>query len=154
MPRNYVCEVDVAFPRPCRRRAGEFACAQEEKRQQRATAVVALARARRFFQLGGSSVCSERVLERCRGDTFAAFGSLGGRGRQAANARLQKSASRVQVLHTISINVSPDMRRTLINPTLNSKFEDVANGRSNTLAAGLTQLLHDWEFLFGCATSD
>ena len=71
--------------------------------------------------------------------------------KQAAKALFRAYAPRVQVLHTISINVSPDMRRTLINPTLNSKFEDVANGRSNTLAAGLTQLLHDWEFLFGCA---
>jgi hypothetical protein len=57
----------------------------------------------------------------------------------------------VQVLHTISLNVSPDMRQALVNSVLNSKFEDIANGRSNTLAAGLTQLLHDWESLFGYA---
>ena len=57
----------------------------------------------------------------------------------------------LQVLHTVSINVSPEMRRMLVNPTLNGKFEDIANGRSNTLAAGLTQLLHDWEYLFRCA---
>ena len=56
----------------------------------------------------------------------------------------------LQVLHTVSINVSPEMRRMLVNPTLNGKFEDIANGRSNTLAAGLTQLLHDWEYLFRC----
>jgi hypothetical protein len=55
----------------------------------------------------------------------------------------------LQVLHTISLNVSPDMRGKLVNPALNAKFEDIANGRSNTLAAALTQLLHDWEALFG-----
>jgi hypothetical protein len=43
------------------------------------------------------------------------------------------------------------MRKTLVNPTLNTRFEDIANGRSNTLAAGLTQLLHDWEHMFKCA---
>lgn len=57
-------------------------------------------------------------------------------------------AKNVQVLHAVSINVSTKMRSLLITPTLTAKFEDIANGRSNTLAAGLTQLLHDWEFLF------
>jgi hypothetical protein len=57
----------------------------------------------------------------------------------------------MQVLHSVSINASPGMRQMLITPTLKAKFQDIANGRSNTLAAGLCQLLHDWEYLFQCA---
>ena len=61
---------------------------------------------------------------------------------------------RVQILHTISVNVSPAMRDMhLVDANINGKFEAIAIGRSNTLAAGLTQLLFDWEYIFRRATA-
>jgi hypothetical protein len=54
----------------------------------------------------------------------------------------------LQFLHTYSINAGPEIRAVLVSDLLYSAFATIQTGKSNTLAAGLAQLLYDWKHMF------
>ena len=64
------------------------------------------------------------------------------------------NTSAVQLLHTYSLNAGDELRELLSSDHLFSTLLDVQSGQSNTLAAGLAQLLYDWKHMFGYESTD
>lgn len=56
----------------------------------------------------------------------------------------------LQLLHTYSVNASTDALKPLASDHIYNVFAELQKGKSNTLAAGLAQLLHDWKHMFKC----
>ena len=55
----------------------------------------------------------------------------------------------VQLLQTYSLNVGDELRGLLVSDHLFNTLLDIQSGLSNTLAAGLAQLLYDWKHMCG-----
>eukprot|EP00892_Ulva_mutabilis_P010237 jgi/Ulvmu1/7586/UM038_0009.1 len=52
------------------------------------------------------------------------------------------------LLHTYSVNASSEALKHLASDHIYNVFVEIQKGKSNTLAAGLAQLLHDWKHMF------